>query len=283
MLWPVPHVKSWPGTHRERQNEDAQETPGAAIWRLKQRRLVTPGDNLRGWPRIGMPGELLWAAYAKGNDDDDEKSMMGNTHQKRMHAWKYPTQTISRLDPHPHPLPPPTKSTCPVPEFPHMLNDLHPCRCHHLFIRYFRYCIPTALATCSDPGFAVLQPSFRLGKQEKGNSFIHLRASFIWMVLAKTANDEPHVFFSTISDVLIVLLLGLLGYFPIPACSMSFSVQSIKCSWRTAVVGRQHTCVNSQLSNTRCSHTRSLVHYYQLCSSAHFSKVSALNSFSPQL
>ena len=34
-----------------------KETPGAVIWRLKQKGLVTPGDNLRGWPRIGIPGE----------------------------------------------------------------------------------------------------------------------------------------------------------------------------------------------------------------------------------
>ena len=32
-------------------------------WRLKQRGWVIPGDNLRGWPRIGMPGELFWASY----------------------------------------------------------------------------------------------------------------------------------------------------------------------------------------------------------------------------
>ena len=32
--------------------------------------------------------------------------------------------------------------------------------------------------TCSDPGSAVPQPSFRLGKEEKGHSFILLRASF---------------------------------------------------------------------------------------------------------
>ena len=32
-------------------------------------------DNLRDWPGIGMPGELLWAVYApvgaKGNDEED--------------------------------------------------------------------------------------------------------------------------------------------------------------------------------------------------------------------
>ena len=52
--------------------------PGAAIWRPKQRDRVTPGDNLRGWPRIGTPRELLWAAYASvgakvnGGDDADD-------------------------------------------------------------------------------------------------------------------------------------------------------------------------------------------------------------------
>ena len=42
-----------------KENEAAQETSGAAIWKLKQRGLVIPGDNLRSWPRIWMPGELM--------------------------------------------------------------------------------------------------------------------------------------------------------------------------------------------------------------------------------
>ena len=50
--------------------------PGAAIWRLKQRGWVTPGDSFRDWPRIGMPGELLKVPYgsvgAQGDDDDDD-------------------------------------------------------------------------------------------------------------------------------------------------------------------------------------------------------------------
>ena len=76
--WPVSHIKPWPGSHREREGSEAtQETPGAVIWRLKQRGWVTLGDNLRGWPRIGMPGELLKAACAparaKGNDNDAHK------------------------------------------------------------------------------------------------------------------------------------------------------------------------------------------------------------------
>ena len=35
------------------------------------------GEDFRGWPRIGIPGELLQVAYApvgaKGNDDDDDE------------------------------------------------------------------------------------------------------------------------------------------------------------------------------------------------------------------
>ena len=50
-----PHLKL---TGKEKARP-AKETPGAAIWRLKQRGWVIPGDSLRGWPRIGMPGELL--------------------------------------------------------------------------------------------------------------------------------------------------------------------------------------------------------------------------------
>ena len=41
-----------------------------------QRGWVTPGDNLRGWPRVGMPGEILLVAYTpegtKGSDDVDD-------------------------------------------------------------------------------------------------------------------------------------------------------------------------------------------------------------------
>ena len=49
--------------------------------------------------------------------------------------------------------------------------------------------------TCSDPGLAVLQPSFRLGKQEKGNSFILLGASFIRTALATTTMTNPSLCF----------------------------------------------------------------------------------------
>ena len=55
----VPHVKPRHEIHRERESEGAQETPSLAIWRPKQIKWVTLGDYLRGWPRIGMPRELL--------------------------------------------------------------------------------------------------------------------------------------------------------------------------------------------------------------------------------
>ena len=48
-------------------------------------------------------------------------------------------------------------------------------------------------ATCSDPGFAVLQ--LRLAKQEKGNSFVLLGASFTRTALAKTAMTSPSLCF----------------------------------------------------------------------------------------
>ena len=35
--WPVPHIKPWPGTHRERESKATRETPGSRIRRLKQR------------------------------------------------------------------------------------------------------------------------------------------------------------------------------------------------------------------------------------------------------
>ena len=58
----------------------SNRTPGATIWKLKQRGWVRPGDNLRDWLRIGMPGELLQVAYVpvgvkdNGDDDDDDDS-----------------------------------------------------------------------------------------------------------------------------------------------------------------------------------------------------------------
>ena len=45
--------------------------------------------------------------------------------------------------------------------------------------------------TCSGLGFAVLQPWFRLGKQEKGNSFILQRASLTSRALTITAMMSP--------------------------------------------------------------------------------------------
>ena len=88
------------------------------------------------------------------------------------------------------------------------------------------------LTTCSDPGFAVLQPSFRLGKQEKGNSFILLRAFFFWTAPAKTAMMSPS-FLSAINNIVpstvhIVVLHSLLGRLPIPVCSTCFFFYS-KC------------------------------------------------------
>ena len=72
--------------------------------------------------------------------------------------------------------------------------------------------------TCSDPGFAVLQPSFRLGKQKEGNSFILLGALFIRTAQAKPAMMSPSFFFAISnglpSTVRVVLLLGLLGHVP---------------------------------------------------------------------
>ena len=57
------HIKSWPGTYRERESKAAQETPDTAIWRLQQSRLAIPLDSLRDWPWIRLPGELLLAVY----------------------------------------------------------------------------------------------------------------------------------------------------------------------------------------------------------------------------
>ena len=49
--------------------------------------------------------------------------------------------------------------------------------------------------TCSESGFAVLQPSFRLGKWGKGNSFIFFGISFMQMALATPAMRSPSLFF----------------------------------------------------------------------------------------
>ena len=72
--------------------------------------------------------------------------------------------------------------------------------------------------TCSDPGFVVLQPLFRLGKWGKGDSFILLVVSFIRTFLAETAMTSPSLFSvistSVPSTVHVVLLLALQGVFP---------------------------------------------------------------------
>ena len=96
----LPHIKPSPGTHRERESEAAQETPGAVTWMSKQRGWVTPGDNLTGWPRIGMPGELLQSACtpvgAKGNDDDDGVSGSdGVRHAQSIHPFQLPAVVSS--------------------------------------------------------------------------------------------------------------------------------------------------------------------------------------------
>ena len=72
--------------------------------------------------------------------------------------------------------------------------------------------------TCSDPGFAVLQPLHSLGKGEKGNFFILLGVSFIRTALAKTAMTSPSLATSTgvPNTVRVVLLLWLQGRFPDP-------------------------------------------------------------------
>ena len=52
-----------------------------AMWRLKQRGQATPWVILRGWSRIGMPGELLRAAcpppWVRDNNDDDDNPISG--------------------------------------------------------------------------------------------------------------------------------------------------------------------------------------------------------------
>ena len=91
--------------------------------------------------------------------------------------------------------------------------------------------------TCSDPGFEVLQPLLRLGKQEKGIPlyFSGYRSSEQY--------DEPLAFFLpslVVYPALFTLLLGLLGRFPVPSCSTCFS---ILCGWLTTVIDRQRGCV----------------------------------------
>ena len=49
--------------------------------------------------------------------------------------------------------------------------------------------------TCSDPCFAALQPSFRLGKLGKRQFLYIFRLLFIWTALGKTALTSPLLFF----------------------------------------------------------------------------------------
>ena len=44
--WPVSHVKPWPGTHRERESEAAQETPGAAFLEAETKRSCNTWGQL---------------------------------------------------------------------------------------------------------------------------------------------------------------------------------------------------------------------------------------------
>ena len=74
----MPHAQPLePGTHRERESEAAQETPGAAIWRLKQRgwdetwgqleRLAQDRDAWR-----DLVGGLCSCRGQTARDDDDD-------------------------------------------------------------------------------------------------------------------------------------------------------------------------------------------------------------------
>ena len=72
-------------------------------------------------------------------------------------------------------------------------------------------CVIMGSTTCSDPGFAVLQPSLKAWETEKkGSSFILLWASFIRTALAKTAKGSSSQGF--------LLLLRSFHFFP-PAIS----------------------------------------------------------------
>ena len=85
------------------------------------------------------------------------------------------------------------------------------------------------LTTCSDPSFAVLQPSRWFGKQEKGNSLKLSGVSFIPTALAKTAMTSLSLSFAISYDVPVLFMLcccfacelGLRGHVPV---HMRFSV-----------------------------------------------------------
>ena len=71
---------------RRRRRRKKKKKNGAAVWRLKKRRMGYTWDKSRGWPRIRMPGELLKVAYAaasaKGNggDHDDGRLTVSREH-----------------------------------------------------------------------------------------------------------------------------------------------------------------------------------------------------------
>ena len=69
-----------------------------------------------------------------------------------------------------------------------------------------------------------------------------------------TGQNSPLPFYFAIrkgvpNTIQLVLVLGVLGHFPIPACSMSFSVQSAEHSWLATVTDRlgRHVCWTSDL------------------------------------
>ena len=51
------------------------------------------------------------------------------------------------------------------------------------------------MTTCSDPGFAVLKPSFRFGKQLNGNLFIKNSRGIIHTATGQNCNDQSLIFF----------------------------------------------------------------------------------------
>ena len=132
------------------------------------------------------------------------------------------------------------------------------------------------LTTYSDPGFAVLQPFFRLGEQKKGNSFKLLGASFIQMTLAKTAKMSPLLYFLLSITICQHCLCSVVARLASSACkanflslcvphaflhvpcafllkvpkvvdwwqrltdSMDVSTESVKHGWLATVIDRQH-------------------------------------------
>ena len=63
---PVPHVKPWPGTHKERESEAARETPSAAASRL-QKRMNYIWEHLE---RVAQDRDAYAPAITKDDDND---------------------------------------------------------------------------------------------------------------------------------------------------------------------------------------------------------------------